>query len=72
MCGSELTSRCLNRVANDKSFSKYLRPAAMFVTCTPQGPVKEHPKEVVVLETSASDTVLASQNDPVKVTMVLE
>ena len=54
------------------TFSKKLHLTAMFVTCTPQGPVKEHPKEVVVLETSASDTVLASQNDPVKVTMVLE
>ena len=31
-------SRCLNRVANDKSFSKRLRPTGMFVTCTPQGP----------------------------------
>ena len=47
-------------------------PTAVFVTCTRKGPVKEHPKEVVVLETSAHGTVLANQNDPVKVAMVLE
>ena len=72
MCGYELCSRCLNRVANDKSFSKHLRPTAMFITCKPQGRVKEHSKEVVVLETSARGTVFANDNDPVKVVMVLE
>ena len=34
--------------------------------------MKEHPKEVFVLETSVHGTVLAHQNDPVKVAMVLE
>ena len=32
MCGYELSSRRLNRATNDKSFSKHLRPTAMFVT----------------------------------------
>ena len=44
----------------------------MFVTCTPQSLVKDHPEEVVVVETSVNGTVLANQNDPAKVVIVLE
>ena len=43
----------------------------MFVTCTPKGPVKEHSKEVVVLQTGPDGTVLTNQNDPVKAAKVL-
>ena len=34
--------------------------------------MKEHPKEVVVLETCVYGTVLTNKNDPVKVAKVLE
>ena len=44
----------------------------MFVTCTPKGPVKEHPEDAAVLETGHRGTVLTNQNNPVKVAKVLE
>ena len=34
--------------------------------------MKDHPEEVVVLKTDVKDTVLANQNDPDKVAIVLE
>ena len=44
---------------------------AVFVTCTPKGPVKEHPKGVVVLQTGPNGTVLTNQNDPDEAAKVL-
>ena len=41
------------------------------MTCTRKGPVREHPKEVVVLQTGPDGTVLTNQNDPVEAAKVL-
>ena len=46
-------------------------PTAVFVTCTRKGPVKEHPKQVVVLQTGPDGTVLTNQNDPDEAAKVL-
>ena len=44
----------------------------MMVTVTPKGPVVEYPKKVVVVETSVNGTVLANENNPDKVSALLE